>query len=107
MNKEEIIKRALIILHTTGYTNELEKSLCIDAIEQLQQENKQLKHNLEIQNKTNEALNKENQELFNKIDKAIEYMQDFIFEGLLVNEDRKLIMYNQNLRKFEEILKGE
>ena len=39
------------------------------------------------------------------INKAIEYMQDFIFEGLLTNEDRKLIMYNDNLRNFEKILK--
>ena len=39
------------------------------------------------------------------IDKAIEYMKDFIFEPLLTNEDRKLIMYNDNLRNFEKILK--
>ena len=39
------------------------------------------------------------------IDKAIEYMKDFIFEPLLINEDRKLIMYNDNLRNFEKILK--
>lgn len=39
------------------------------------------------------------------IDKAIEYMKDFTFEPLLVNEDRKLIMYNDNLREFEKILK--
>ena len=38
------------------------------------------------------------------IDKAIEYMKDFIFEPLLTNEDRKLIMYNDNLRNFEKIL---
>ena len=39
------------------------------------------------------------------IDKAIEYMKDFIFEPLLTNENRKLIMYNDNLRNFEKILK--
>ncbi len=39
------------------------------------------------------------------IDKAKEYMKDFIFEPLLTNEDRKLIMYNDNLRNFEKILK--
>lgn len=39
------------------------------------------------------------------IDKAREYMKDFIFEPLLTNEDRKLIMYNENLRNFEKILK--
>ena len=39
------------------------------------------------------------------IDKAIEYVKDFIFEPLLTNEDRKLIMYNDNLRNFEKILK--
>ena len=39
------------------------------------------------------------------VDKAIEYMKDFIFEPLLTNEDRKLIMYNDNLRNFEKILK--
>ena len=39
------------------------------------------------------------------IDKAIEYMKDFTFEPLLTNEDRKLIMYNDNLRNFEKILK--
>ena len=39
------------------------------------------------------------------IDKAIEYIKDFTFEPLLTNEDRKLIMYNDNLRNFEKILK--
>ena len=45
---------------------------------------------------------KKRQEVINK---AIEYMKDFIFEPLLTNEDRKLIMYNDNLRNFEKILK--
>ena len=52
-----------------------------------------------------ELLEKENQKYKEVIDKAIEYMKDFIFEPLLTNEDRKLIMYNDNLRNFEKILK--
>ena len=52
-----------------------------------------------------ELLEKENQKYKEVIDKAIEYMKDFIFEPLLINEDRKLIMYNDNLRNFEKILK--
>ena len=69
-----------------GYTrlNYKEELSLVDYIKQLQQENKQLK---------------------DKIDKAIEYMKDFTFEPLLTNEDRKLIMYNDNLRNFEKILK--
>ena len=35
---------------------------------------------------------------------AIGYMKEFTFEPLLVNEDRKLIMYNENLKNFENIL---
>ena len=50
-------------------------------------------------------LQQENQKYKEVIDKAIEYMKDFIFEPLLTNEDRKLIMYNDNLRNFEKILK--
>lgn len=52
-----------------------------------------------------EKLQQENKDLHNKIDKAIEYMKDFIFEPLAVYEDRKLIMFNENLRNFEKILK--
>ena len=52
-------------------------------------------------------LEKENKKYKEVIDKAIEYMKDFIFEPLLTNEDRKLIMYNDNLRNFEKILKEE
>ena len=52
-------------------------------------------------------LEKEKIELEERNSKAIEYMKDFIFEPLLVNEDRKLIMFNENLRRFEKILKGE
>ena len=54
---------------------------------------------------TYDELLKENQKYKEVIDKAIEYMKDFIFEPLLTNEDRKLIMYNDNLRNFEKILK--
>ena len=50
-------------------------------------------------------LQQENQKYKEVIDKAIEYMKEFIFEPLLTNEDRKLIMYNDNLRNFEKILK--
>lgn len=35
---------------------------------------------------------------------AIDYMKEFIFEPLLINEDRKLIMFNENLKNFENIL---
>ena len=52
-----------------------------------------------------ELLKKENKKYKEVIDRAIEYMKDFIFEPLLINEDRKLIMYNDNLRNFEKILK--
>ena len=54
----------------------------------------------------NEMINwkEESQRQKEVIDKAIEYMKDFIFEPLLTNEDRKLIMYNDNLRNFEKIL---
>ena len=39
---------------------------------------------------------------------TIEYMKEFIFEPLLINEDRKLIMFNENLKNFENILnKGD
>ena len=52
-----------------------------------------------------EDLAKENKKYKEVIDKTIEYMKDFTFEPLLTNEDRKLIMYNDNLRNFEKILK--
>ena len=35
---------------------------------------------------------------------AIDYLKEFTFEPLLVNEDRKLFMYNENLKNFENIL---
>ena len=58
---------------------------------------------LQEENSRYERINQKYKEV---IDKAIEYMKDFIFEPLLTNEDRKLIMYNDNLRNFEKILKG-
>ena len=59
---------------------------------------------LQEENSRYERLNQKYQEV---IEKAIEYMKDFIFEPLLTNEDRKLIMYNDNLKNFEKILKEE
>ncbi len=59
---------------------------------------------LQEENSRYERLNQKYQEI---IEKAIEYMKDFIFEPLLTNEDRKLIMYNDNLKNFEKILKEE
>ena len=82
-----------------------------DTIIQLQQENNQLKEELKYtvpiveHNKIISKKLKETQKYKEVIDKAIEYMKDFIFEPLLTNEDRKLIMYNDNLRNFEKILK--
>ena len=57
--------------------------------------------------RTEIRLQQENKKYKEVIDRAIEYMKDFIFEPLLTNEDRKLIMYNDNLRNFEKILRGE
>ena len=53
----------------------------------------------------NSRYERKNQKYKEVIDKAIEYMKDYIYEPLLTNEDRKLIMYNDNLRNFEKILK--
>lgn len=84
-----------------------------ERIANLQQENERLKEKLENKLTPEELVNMLNQELVrqnkcykSRFEKAIEYMKDFIFEGLLVQEDRKLIMYNENLRKFENILNG-
>ena len=82
MNNEEKITISVNEEDVQNIINAYEKD--IEYINQLEKENKQLK---EI------------------IDKAKEYMKDFIFEPLLANEDRKLIMYNDNLRNFEKILK--
>ena len=72
---------------------DMTKSELKDFIVELQEENSRY-----------ERLNQKYQEV---IEKAIEYMKDFIFEPLLTNEDRKLIMYNDNLKNFEKILKEE
>lgn len=125
--------------------NETEKSILLDYITNLQQENEKLKYNARGQvnnyfkdkyadevlknaelKKENERLKEENKlneedkkwfiektaqaevdsKYKSRCEKANEYIKDFIFEGLLVQEDRKLIMYNENLRKFENILNG-
>ena len=108
--KDEINK--IINWIEMGYTrlNYKEELSLVDYIKQLQKENKELKEHIEKYEhycKTTgiEELMKENQKYKEVIDKAIEYMKDFIFEPLLTNEDRKLIMYNDNLRNFEKILK--
>ena len=89
MTKEEIkvmIKDCVYSEDGITYMSNKQYNNYINIIEQLQKENKKYKE---------------------VIDKAIEYMKDFIFEPLLTNEDRKLIMYNDNLRNFEKILKEE
>ena len=82
MNKEEKITISVNEEDVQNIINAYEKD--IEYINQLEKENKKYKE---------------------VIDEAIEYMKDFIFEPLLTNEDRKLIMYNDNLRNFEKILK--
>lgn len=49
-------------------------------------------------------LQQKSEQLENIRKEAIEYMKEFIFEPLLINEDRKLIMFNENLKNFENIL---
>lgn len=80
-------------------------------IDSLRKENKKLKEELKNRPIVDFTFDvyKDLEELENyksRFKKANEYMKDFIFEGLLVQEDRKLIMYNENLRKFENILNG-
>ena len=88
-------------------------------VEQLENENEYLKmsnpeQNMEHFRIVNEnkrkidMLRKENHQLENIRKEAIDYMKEFIFEPLLINEDRKLIMFNENLKNFENILnKGD
>ena len=88
-------------------------------VEQLEKENEYLKmsnpeQNMEHFRIVNEnkrkidMLRKENHQLENIRREAIDYMKEFIFEPLLINEDRKLIMFNENLKNFENILnKGD
>ena len=55
-----------------------------------------------------EGLQQKAEQLENIRKEAIDYMKEFIFEPLLINEDRKLIMFNENLKNFENILnKGD
>ena len=71
--------------------------------------------NGEDYDKIKKSLNEQIEDLQQKVEQlenirkeAIEYMKEFIFEPLLINEDRKLIMFNENLKNFENILnKGE
>lgn len=55
-------------------------------------------------NKENKQLKKQLEAYENMRKEAIEYVKEFTFEPLLVNEDRTLIMYNENLKNFENIL---
>ena len=71
--------------------------------------------NGEDYDKIKKSLNEQIEDLQQKVEQlenirkeAIEYMKEFIFEPLLINEDRKLIMFNENLKNFENILnKGD
>ena len=67
--------------------------------------------NGEDYDKIKKSLNEQIEDLQQKVEQlenirkeAIEYMKEFIFEPLLINEDRKLIMFNENLKNFENIL---
>ena len=92
---------------TNEYVKQLEQE--IDNLKKINEEHKKINGKLreeynKIQN-LYESVFAESKKQQEVIDKAIEYMKDFIFEPLLTNEDRKLIMYNDNLRNFEKILK--
>ena len=80
--------------------NNWSAKLLLDYITNLQEE-------LEEEKRINQEDLKLIDKLEERLEKALEYMKDFIFEPLFVQEDRKLIMYNQNLRKFENILNGK
>ena len=96
MNKEEIEEIETLEIDFND-TDELELALEVSSKKAIYLIDNLIKHLFELQ--------QENQKYKEVIDKAIEYMKDFIFEPLLTNEDRKLIMYNDNLRNFEKILK--
>ena len=96
MNKEEIEEIETLEIDFND-TDELELALEVSSKKAIYLIDDLIKHLFEIQ--------QENKKYKEVIDKAIEYMKDFIFEPLLTNEDRKLIMYNDNLRNFEKILK--
>lgn len=111
MNKEELIEKLQMVY--VGDINALNELIGYydglkEIIKIVQQENKELKEKLALHTgalkREHEVIHRVN-DLEERIDKAIEYMKYFIFEPLLTNEDRKLIMYNDNLRNFEKILK--
>ena len=88
-------RRKYVFAQLNSLPNAFQYVEVTNYIKSLEQENEKLNHYKLLYQKVKE-----------RNDKAIEYMKDFIFEPLLVNEDRKLIMYNANLRNFEDILKG-
>ena len=110
MNDE--IKEILGILRRCTYRNEVYlikehgATILLDYITNLQQENERIKKMNMHEHKYGSDMEEKYLIEKTKNDRAVEYMQDFIFEPLLVQEDRKLIMYNENLRKFENILNG-
>ena len=89
-NMEEILENGTLVIHLGGL-DDIKFTDFESASFTLLRGEQRLKHQVKKQKEV--------------IDKAIEYMKDFIFEPLLTNEDRKLIMYNDNLRNFEKILK--
>ena len=96
MNKEEIEEIETLEINFKD-TDDLELALEVSSKKAIYLIDDLIKYLFELQ--------QENKKYKEVIDKAIEYMKDFIFEPLLTNEDRKLIMYNDNLRNFEKILK--
>lgn len=77
-------------------------------VEQLEKENDDLKNRLDNEVADGNLRLKEFEQLESIRKEAIEYMKEFIFEPLLISEDRKLIMFNENLKNFENILsKGD
>lgn len=104
-NKE--LKQELKYLQSGEYYNQLrfERDMLQNIVDNCEV-SKEDKEFIDMTHRNTELL-EQLQERDNVIDKAIEYMKDFIFEPLLINEDRKLIMFNQNLKNFEDILKGE
>ena len=124
MSEEEFLNRILNKIakefgYDTASTLELMFMTREKKVEQLEKENEYLKmsnpeQNMEHFRIVNEnkrkidMLRKENHQLENIRKEAIDYMKEFIFEPLLINEDRKLIMFNENLKNFENILnKGD
>lgn len=94
---EEQLMRLIYDWETEGSLTKI-NATDIEAIKHLMLENQMQQDTIKTQKLVINNLSE-------RIKKAIEYMKDFIFEPLLTNEDRKLIMYNDNLRNFEKILK--